>query len=640
MSNYQWQTENRQTQNQKSKQATNDHFYTMKTAQKIGLYLLLLLSVATNSKAYSPKIDSLLAEANEIEDNRKRTVDVLKVVNTLSAISVLKALAADDSLISLYSKRSDSFSLARAKSLKSWHLCFRAEYEEAFTLAYEALQIQEELKDTAGLARTKMRIGIINIYLEKHDKAIAQLKASLLLFENLKDTQGIDLIYNNLGVAYSEQEKYEESIISYKKSLNIRKKIPNYNYWVGYSYYNIANSFMDLKQLDSADYYMEKAKSVFLYETENARIPSLASLGMAELRFKQDKFSQAEDYVMQAMEIARQQKQIDFLGECYKLLTRIYEKRKEFEKALDALKEHNRIKSEIDSSNNQKDIAEIEALYNQALNKQKIAELEKSQAESALKNKRNRWLIAIISLAALLIVLSVLFYFNRKYQRQKLSAQALETEVAETKLMALRAQMNPHFIFNCINTAQNFVVNANKLDAYEFLADFARLLRLVLENSGKQVVTLNEELEQLKLYVSLEQIRFEQKFEVVYELDAVQDLKNNEVPSMLLQPLVENAILHGLMNKTDYEKGRLVMSASADDEGVTFTIDDNGVGRKNAMQIKSKKSLHYQSQAMSNVQERLAIISKNLHTQIGFQIIDKETLNEQGTRVMIKLPFL
>ncbi|MGB0429348.1 MAG: tetratricopeptide repeat-containing sensor histidine kinase [Bacteroidia bacterium] len=613
----------------------------MKLAIILHFSVLLLWLFGSKALAKTDNIDSLFAKANSIESPRERVVANLKLVNSISATSIPKAVEAADSLVALYESANDSFAIARAKSLKAWFLFCQVDYENSLTNAYEALAIQSSLKtDSIGLAWTQMRVGLVHINLENYNKAIQQLETALDLFIQLNDTSGIDMLYNNLGVTYAAQNLYKKSIEYYKKSLALRKKIKNYKFWVAYSYYNISGSFMDLKALDSADFYMDKAIYIFENETKSKKVPALAYYGIAELKFKKNELDKAKDFANKSLKISNVTQQTDIRLMAYELISKILEKQGNYKEAIETIRTFDKIKAQVDSTTNVKDIAEIEALYNQAVNEKKILELEKNKFEDELKISKNKWLIAIIIFCAFVLIIVIAFIFNKRAQAHKLKATELETEIAQAKLMALRAQMNPHFIFNCINTAQNFIVNSNKLEAYEYLADFARLLRLILENSGKQVVSLNEEIEHVKLYVLLEQIRFEQKFEVTYNIDDALLDGNFEVPSMLIQPFIENAIIHGIMNKKSTEKGQLKIQAELKNGYAQITIDDNGVGRIKALEIKRQKSVHFKSTAISNINERMAIFSKNLGVELNFEIIDKHDKGQSGTQVLVQLPLM
>jgi hypothetical protein len=211
--------------------------------------------------------------------------------------------------------------------------------------------------------------------------------------------------------------------------------------------------------------------------------------------------------------------------------------------------------------------------------------------------------------------------------------------LAESQLMALRAQMNPHFVFNCLNSIQECIVTQKYGEASKYLNKFSKLFRMVLNNSDRNLVTIDEEKDVLQLYLELEQMRFEQSF--VYRIDIDDDLEADDIllPSMLLQPYVENAIWHGLMHKNGYRE--LTISFDRIDEDVfKCTIDDNGIGRKKSFEIKERNATtkRHKSKGLQIAKDRLDLIDRQgQHASVN--IIDKyhPDGNATGTMIVIEL---
>lgn len=211
--------------------------------------------------------------------------------------------------------------------------------------------------------------------------------------------------------------------------------------------------------------------------------------------------------------------------------------------------------------------------------------------------------------------------------------------LAESQLMALRAQMNPHFVFNCLNSIQEFILTENYEQASLYLNKFSRLFRSVLNNSGKVLISLAEEIEVLDMYLSLEHMRFERSFS--YTIDVDEDLEVDEIliPSMLLQPYVENALWHGLMHKNE-DRVLNVRFKKINEDIFECSVEDNGIGRKKAMEIKEQEGnrKRHVSKGMSISRDRVDLLQKQgYHAQLD--IIDK-TDDENvatGTKVVIEL---
>jgi PAS domain S-box-containing protein len=204
--------------------------------------------------------------------------------------------------------------------------------------------------------------------------------------------------------------------------------------------------------------------------------------------------------------------------------------------------------------------------------------------------------------------------------------------IGELKLMALRSVMNPHFIFNALNSIQFFIAKNDRLNAINYLSTFSKLIRGILTNSVNNKVKLSEEIELLKHYVNLELLRFENKFEFILTLSADLEVDAIEIPSLLIQPYVENAILHGLYNKR--EKGTLKLSVREDGEFVLFEIEDDGVGRETARKLRQQNFPQHKSMGTVLTEERLKLI--NLEEKASFQIIDLHD-QEKPTGTLVKI---
>jgi LytS/YehU family sensor histidine kinase len=228
-----------------------------------------------------------------------------------------------------------------------------------------------------------------------------------------------------------------------------------------------------------------------------------------------------------------------------------------------------------------------------------------------------------------LVVLSF-YLLYRNIQQKKLANQMLA-------LKSLRSQMNPHFIFNALNSVNSFISSNDQRTANKYLADFSKLMRSVLENSEKDFVPLNEEIEVLSLYIKLEHHRFNNKFDYAIEIDSSLVVDNYKVPPMLIQPYLENAVWHGLRYKE--EKGFLKVNISANNEAVIVLIEDNGIGRTKSQELKTKNQKQTESMGLKNIQARLNIINEIYKTDLKVDVSDLDTQTKEGTKVRIAIPF-
>ena len=251
------------------------------------------------------------------------------------------------------------------------------------------------------------------------------------------------------------------------------------------------------------------------------------------------------------------------------------------------------------------------------------------------------------TLVVTLFVVAVAVFFRLRESRikkEQLAQTAVNKQIAEIKMTALRAQMNPHFIFNSLNAIQHFVTVRDKEEALNYLSKFSKLIRKILENSRENTVSLSNELQLLELYIQLEQLRFDHKFDYHFDVDQKIDLENTQIPPLLIQPYVENAILHGLLNKDG--KGDLWLSVQRNNGMLVCGIEDNGIGRTKAREIEQAKISKHRSLGIKVTDERIATLSTLLDYKIDVTIEDlceqKQTSADEdqplGTRVTITIP--
>jgi hypothetical protein len=210
----------------------------------------------------------------------------------------------------------------------------------------------------------------------------------------------------------------------------------------------------------------------------------------------------------------------------------------------------------------------------------------------------------------------------------------------ELEMQALRAQMNPHFIFNSLNSINRFILQNNKTQASEFLTKFSKLVRLILQNSQASLISLESELESLELYLELEALRFNYHFDYKISVPKDMDVEVLKVPPLILQPYVENAIWHGLMHKE--EKGQLDITVSEENDFLFFKIADDGIGRKQAAALSSKSATKHKSMGLRITADRIAILQNNQSKESPVTIRDlvHPDGSAAGTEILIKMPVI
>lgn len=238
-----------------------------------------------------------------------------------------------------------------------------------------------------------------------------------------------------------------------------------------------------------------------------------------------------------------------------------------------------------------------------------------------------------------LIISSVIIVFRVRVQniRKKEKAEFdKKVEISKVELKALRAQMNPHFVFNSLNSIQHYILNSNSTEAAKYLNKFAKLIRVILNNSEKAMVTINEDVESLRLYLELEQMRFDGKFDYSIHIDPSVDGDYDEIPPMLMQPYIENAILHGLNPKP--EKGHLKIDIFTKENYIVCRISDDGIGRDSAGEIKrTQPGQQYKSLGMKITSERVRILNDINKSDLSVEISDLKDEQGKACGTMVEL---
>jgi LytS/YehU family sensor histidine kinase len=241
------------------------------------------------------------------------------------------------------------------------------------------------------------------------------------------------------------------------------------------------------------------------------------------------------------------------------------------------------------------------------------------------------WTVVVISF----FIISLLILEARNKQKRKAEVEKVITEkkLTELEMQALKAQINPHFVFNCLNSIKGFIFDQDYKQADKYLDKFSDLMRSTIDNSDASIISLQSEINYLDNYLQLEKLRFEDKFNYTINVDEDVDKENVFVPAMLLQPYVENAIRHG-MRFLEGKKGLININVRKENNFLVCEIDDNGIGREKAAALKSKMHVEYQSKGM-NISRRRAELYN-----IDQLVTDKkdENGNATGTTVTVKIP--
>ncbi len=395
------------------------------------------------------------------------------------------------------------------------------------------------------------------------------------------------------------------------------------------------NSLQDLKKLNSPNAGVTKL------ELGDTITSQRINYKIANAYISQDKYNEAIPFLERSIVEADSEDDLIVQKDATRKLSEVYKEKGDFTKALDtyqsyvALVDSLYVRKEQEISRATRFNREIANAQKRLTGLEQERELSQSKYDLALteqelvqeSNARQQWIIYSLIFGLLLTLLAA-FFFYRSNQQQKLANNLLA-------LKSLRSQMNPHFIFNALNSVNNFISKSDERSANRYLSDFSTLMRSVLENSEEDFIPLEKELQQLELYMKLEHSRFEDKF--VYEIIIDEDVQISkyQIPPMLLQPYIENAIWHGLRYRET--KGLLSVSIKENtSKSIAICITDNGIGRKKSASIKTQNQKKQKSKGMGIIKKRVAILNDMYADKVDIEISDLE-IDGSGTKVLFIL---
>jgi tetratricopeptide (TPR) repeat protein len=432
---------------------------------------------------------------------------------------------------------------------------------------------------------------------------------------------------------------------------NFEKEANNYilknrPYWVT----SLGQLYLKSKQYDKA--LAISKEGITYFKNQNSKSSALARhlLCAANASFEIKRYTAALTYAKEGIALAEKNDLFQSMMNSYKLIAEIYHHFGNNTNAYLYLQKHLVLKDSILNSQfyfrlyNYKKEAEVERKISQLNLFKKDNQLKQQQLkqEATLRN-------SLITGLILLLLLGIYIIRNLNLKRKtSLEKQRLENEKkqAELEMQALRAQMNPHFIFNCLSSINRFILKNEGKTASNYLTRFSRLMRMVLMNSQKPLISLDDELQMLEIYLEMERLRFKNSFDYAITFLNTVDSDNVFIPPLLLQPFCENAIWHGLMHKEgqgrlDIELSMSQGTPSEEDKILICTITDNGVGREKAEEMNSKTAEKEKSMGLKITTERLALLNKEKGLQTFYEIEDlkDEKGDANGTKVILKISF-
>lgn len=510
-----------------------------------------------------------------------------------------------------------------AKTLGGKGIVFSEQNNYALALAndFKALKIYEKYNREIPLSKIYNNIGVIYRSIDDQDKALFYFIKSYRLQKKIQ-SPSLGMTCSNIGLIYLKHNAFEKAKKFFDEGLKEFEKNPN-DRGLGELYNNISQYYILKNRPQTAKEYLHKAKESFQKIGEEFGL-SDTYLYLAEIYFNENNLDDSFKNVNKSLAISKKLDLPETYMKSEALLWKIFDKKDDKENAIIHLKNFNDGKDKLAKIENSKERIKIELKFESE--KQQMEQKEKADTE------RMKWLLGFSMLG---FFLTGTFFFYRHREKEK--TILLQKQLTEFQHKALHLQMNPHFVFNCLAAISSFIMQNDKEDAVKYLAKFSKLMRLTLDFSKESLITIDKEIEALKNYLELEQLRFNKKFDFEIIKDPLIE-DDTALPSLLLQPYVENAVIHGVIPKAG--KGFIKITFSQRDEVLVCEIEDNGVGIETSRKLKESSVKIHKSMALEISKKRLQtleeLIKKKIHLTI--EEIKTEANGSKGTKVTLELP--
>jgi tetratricopeptide (TPR) repeat protein len=592
----------------------------------------LIDSASTYLKKDAEKSIQFITEALSQSNSSKQNADAYEILADVYTQWKQYDLAVSNYRISLQNVANNEVKLKLAKAYE-----FNKNYQESID-TYKGIKISE----LSNYQQTTLYEGLGDTYvlIKNYTSAIDNYKKGLAVAQKHLIKPKVTDLNSKIAKTYNASGKQEQAKGYFDNSLNLaskenKKRAVEEKVTVA-DFQNTNRAYDDEIQLRKQ--VLEDIKDIekdTLIDNESALTTQKQNYKIGNAYFLQKDYANAIPYLEKSIKEANIREDLIVKKDATRKLSDVYFDAGNYEKALAIYKEYTEVVDELYIKKEQELAQAARFNRNIAEKQNRITTLESDRklSESVYqltneRNKRQQWII--YSLIGGLLLLLVAAYFMYKYIRQQRLANNL------LALKSLRSQMNPHFIFNALNSVNSFIASNDERTANKYLSDFSQLMRAVLENSDEDFIPLKKEIELLELYTKLEHFRFKDKFDYTISLDETIAVDDYQIPPMLLQPYIENAVWHGLRYKT--EKGHLhIHIDKKNDTEITITIADDGIGRERSKDLKTDHQKKQNSKGMGNIKKRVAILNDMYKDKIAVSIEDFQMLDDVGTKVVVTL---
>ncbi len=582
--------------------------------------------------------------------------------------------------LSMYDSLHNDFGLGWCNVWLGQSLYAQDNFEDALACQKKSIFFLEKLGDWEGEGKAWAWTGMTYATLGNYDSSFHYCSKSLNVRQKMSDHACVVLSYINMGQLYKAAGSPMEALDYYNKGINYSRSHHLDPFTINWTYFElVGNYYRQINSPDSSYFFLQKslredsthemarisfgetllmkkqydsALKIFLepiatFRKGNDRWDLMRVLMAASKAYMgKENDKTALSYALETYSIAKEAKAKPFMLEVYLLLSKLYYQNHRYDSAYIFGQKYASLK---DSIQNRQFLWKLTNYKERADFKNKtdlvaVLDNENKIKEDKLKQEaKQKWILIACFLISALAGIILYKNLSLKRKNEKLESRGKQTElqqhVTELEMQALRAQMNPHFIFNCLSSINRFILKNETEAASNYLTKFSRLIRTVLTNSKKSFISMEDELEMLRLYLEMEKLRFKDSFDYsITFINAIDD-GNVFLPPLLLQPFAENAIWHGLMHKEG--QGKLEFELSVDDKVLTCAISDNGIGRSKAAALRSKSAEKQKSLGLQITKERLALLNEEFANETFFHIDDlfDNEGKPSGTRVTLKMNY-
>ena len=607
---------------------------TLPTLKKLYLHIILVFGLFLNhreAKASAPKFWQKVKSLQKQSASYQRDTSLVGVYCQIAHYYQFKNV----DTVSIYVRKALELSQQikwvegqiRALHEQSNYLVFDGRYANVMDISKRGLTLSTSLGLPLYEAHALRFMGDCHAEFKQWDSAKVYYNKAILIFKKLKNDSMVVRCKVNFGDIYRGQQDFVQATYYYQSALKDYQRAKS-DFGIGLVNWSLGYQKVMQNDLDSAIIHFQKVK-VIADKLENVFAQGAIFNEMAGLYLRRDQFKEAIYYAQEALKYSKKYHSSQQIFWSYYLSTHTYRALGDYQKAL----EYSLLSLDQKDSMFYENFESRIELYKAQYEKDRLLQKQASEAQDISR------LFLIIAFFLVAFVIILLYRNSLLTQKKEKQEAEYQQRIAQTEIAALRAQMNPHFIFNCLNSIQYYAAHNNSDTASSYLSKFAKLIRLVLENSRSEKVTLSNELETLQLYIEMEAMRFQQKFSYKINVAPSVDTDTIQIPPLLIQPFVENAIWHGLMHKE--EGGTVIIDVQhPSDHLLTVTVTDDGVGRAKAAEFRSKSATKHKSFGLKVTAERIELINQIYHTNTNIQIEDLMDThgNALGTKIVVQIP--